>query len=161
MSDGRPGPVGRRLGLRAGVLPWAAVVAQLLRPRLGAVVLVVGLAAALIWVTLNLRRMSRPMLVGALVMLLGATFNVAAIVSNGRMPYAPAATARAGIAPSATSQISEPHVAGTRLPWLTDRYPVPPLHLVASIGDGVLVAGLVTVLTSLLSARPSHRREEE
>jgi hypothetical protein len=42
----------------------------------------------------------------------------------------------------------------TRLPWLADIWPLPPLRSIISIGDVVLAAGLIPLLHALMSWTP-------
>src|SRR6185295_19486743 len=73
----------------------------------------------------------------------------------GRMPYAPAAAARVGLAPGLTTPKNAPADTGTRLGLLGDVIPVPPLHKVVSPGDVLIAIGVCAVVAL---AMRSHRR---
>lgn len=102
------------------------------------------------WVVVN-RHLPGLVLVAA-----GLAANALVMAANGAMPVSPDAIAALGI-----GDVEVPpgkHVlldASTRLPWLADIIPVPPLRSIISVGDVVLAAGLVP-LTHRLMTWPAH-----
>ena len=80
---------------------------------------------------------------GMLLASAGLMLNVLVIASNGAMPVSPEAARIAGIEERLDSGIQhEPLDPGSRLGWLADVIHVPRMHLVVSVGDLVLAAGL-------------------
>lgn len=76
---------------------------------------------------------------------LGFTLNVVVILANGGMPVSPDAIAVLGGDPATVELAGKHHLMtfATTLHWLGDVIPVPVIDLVISIGDVVLVAGMV------------------
>jgi hypothetical protein len=103
-----------------------------------------GLVGA--WAIVNLPARSRIARAAAIVVLVGGAMNAVVIAVNGRMPYSPAAaTALSDSAEQRSkpgeSPKHEPATSATRLAWLGDVIPVPPVQAVISAGDIVLLVG--------------------
>lgn len=107
-----------------------------------------------VWGFLNRFRPGMPLV------LLGLLLNAVVLVANGAMPVAPEAIAAIGL--PGVEPISGKHELMTdhsRLRYLADIVPLPPLRTIVSIGDIVLGAGLIPLLSHLMSYRtPSERR---
>ncbi len=73
---------------------------------------------------------------------LGAIVNGLAIAANGRMPYSPQAAVRAHLPATVTGPKHKPAGDGTRLAFLGDVIPLPPLHKIISAGDLLIAAGV-------------------
>ncbi|GAA2875032.1 DUF5317 family protein [Nonomuraea rubra] len=86
-----------------------------------------------VWGLLNLRDPGCPVRPPLAVILAGGAMNGLAILVNGRMPFA---------GTSGETPKHEVMDAATRLPWLGDVIPVPGTHLLISVGDLLLVAGI-------------------
>lgn len=111
------------------------------------------------WVVVN-RHLPGLVLVAA-----GLAANALVMAANGAMPVSPDAIAALGI-----GDVEVPpgkHVlldASTRLPWLADIIPVPPLRSIISIGDILLAIGLIPLTHRLMTwpvpaeAAPSDAR---
>lgn len=107
--------------------------------------------AVLAWVVVN-RELPGMALIGA-----GLLMNVVVIAANGAMPVDAAAIERLGIgAVEVAPGKHELMTPDTRLPWLADVLPVPPLRTIVSIGDVVLAVG-VALLVHHLMTRPAER----
>jgi hypothetical protein len=97
---------------------------------------------------------------GVALVTLGLTLNAVVMAANGAMPVDPAAIAALGVEgvtvnPGKHTLLTE----ATRLPWLADRLPLPPLRTVISVGDVVLAAGLLPLVHHLMTYRsPAERR---
>lgn len=96
---------------------------------------------------------------------LGFTLNVVVILANGGMPVGQAAIRAMGGDPAGAVLVGKHHLmtADTALPWLADVIPLPPIDLIVSIGDVVLVAGMVPFAYDLMrpdgpAARLGRRR---
>jgi hypothetical protein len=131
------------LGAARGFLPetlWLGY-ALLLASQL----LVVG------WVTGNRQ------LPGTWLVALGLGLNALVIGANGAMPVDPDAIRALGIegaqVPPGKHTVLD---ASTRLPWLADIIPIPPLRSIISVGDVVLVAGLIPMMHGLMGPRPQQ-----
>jgi hypothetical protein len=126
------------LGAARGFLPdagWSGYLLLLLSQ-----LLVLG------WVVANWH------LPGMRLVTLGLGLNALVIAANGAMPVHPDAIAALGIegatvAPGKHTLLDE----STRLPWLADVWPVPPLRSIISIGDVVLAAGLIPLTHALMT----------
>jgi hypothetical protein len=128
------------LGAARGILPDAGRSGYLM--LLASQVLVVG------WVVANRHYP------GMILVAIGLGLNALVIGANGAMPVHPDAIAALGIegatvAPGKHTLLDE----STRLPWLADIWPIPPLRSIISIGDVVLAAGLIPVTHALMSYR--------
>ncbi|WP_225833408.1 DUF5317 family protein [Streptomyces sp. NK08204] len=80
----------------------------------------------------------------------GALLNALASAADGRMPYGPCAAAAAGPAagPRTAKNVSAGHTV--RLLALGDTIPVPALHAVISIGDILLAASAVLLISTAM-----------
>lgn len=90
---------------------------------------------------------------------LGLALNAVVIGLNGAMPVDPKAIEAIGL--SGAEPPPGKHILmtdATRLGWLGDRLPLPPLHTVISVGDIVLAAGLIPLVHHLMTFRPAHER---
>jgi hypothetical protein len=97
---------------------------------------------------------------GALLIGLGLVLNLSVILANGAMPVSLWAVKVSGSHAATHLQNSVKHQAmgrGTRLGFLGDIIPVPPLGIV-SVGDVVLGAGVFVLVTRLMA--PNKRRIE-
>jgi hypothetical protein len=101
---------------------------------------------------LNLARLSRPARAGIATIIAGAALNAATIVPNGHMPVAPVALGEIGAAPTDTTL--DPHhtvsTETTQMAALGDVLPVPWLNLVISIGDIVVMLGVLLLIAALM-----------
>ncbi|GAA1889976.1 DUF5317 family protein [Asanoa iriomotensis] len=142
----------RSLRIRALWLVWVAAAVQFAQYSLGGVrhfvenvvgvpMLAVVFATVLGWLAVNLPRWPAAIRLTGLAIVLGAVLNGVVIAANGRMPYDPAAVAKAGGQPGSQTAKNEPAGAGTRLAWLGDTIPIPGLRKVASPGDVLISAG--------------------
>jgi hypothetical protein len=82
----------------------------------------------------------------------GLLCNALVMGANGAMPVSPEAIAALGlegaqVPPGKHMLLTE----STRLPWLADIIPVPPIRSIISVGDLVLAAGLVPVTHTLMT----------
>lgn len=158
----RGGRLGRVAGsdLRLGSLLFVGLLLQLGvdaaagRDLLGEGVLYAVLAlsqlAVLGWVVAN---RSRP---GMALIGLGLLMNAVVIGANGAMPVDPDAIDRLGIGPVEVAPGKhEPLTDDTRLAWLADVIPLPPIRTIVSVGDIVLAVGLLPLMHHLMSARQS------
>lgn len=99
---------------------------------------------------------------GTLLVALGLVCNATVIAANGAMPVAPEAMAAVGADPGAVPGGKHTLLTGdTRLPWLADVLPIPPLRSIISVGDIVLAAGLIPIAHALLSHEPATDRSGE
>jgi hypothetical protein len=142
------------LRLRALWLLWLAAAVQaaqyhlsslrrLLQDDLGIPMLAVVFVIVLLWVALNVARWSRPVQLAAGLIVLGAISNGLVIAANGRMPYAPQAAVRAHLPATWTSPKNQPVDDATRLGFLGDVIPLPPLGgKVVSVGDLLIAVGV-------------------
>jgi hypothetical protein len=136
------------LGTARGLLPSAGWSSYGL--LLASQLLVVG------WVVANWH------LSGTRLVTLGLGLNALVIAANGAMPVDPDAIRALGIDGATVS--GGKHVLlddGTRLPWLADIWPLPPLRSIISVGDVVLAAGLIPLTHALMSWRAEEEEEEE
>lgn len=129
---------------RAVVILWLIAGAQLLGFGAAQPALIFGLAG--VWVLLNVLGRRRIVRIALLLILIGGAMNAAVIAVNGRMPYR-----------SADTHVTVKHMpmdSDTRLPWLADIIPFPPLRAQVSVGDLVLFAGIGSfVATAMLPER--------
>ena len=84
---------------------------------------------------------------------LGFTLNVLVILANGGMPVSPDAIRAMGGDPTGAVLAGKHHLmtAATALPWLADVIPVPAIDLIVSVGDLVLIAGMVPFAHDLMT----------
>jgi hypothetical protein len=91
-------------------------------------------------------------LAGVWLVALGLALNAVVIAANGAMPVDPAAVRALGL-----GELEVPigkHTLlteGTRLPWLADIIPVPPLRSIVSVGDIVIAVGLLPLTHALMT----------
>lgn len=130
-------------------LLWVALALQIV-PALwldlsDAAALAVVAASNLILITWLLLNRGLP---GVGWMAAGLLLNLIVITANGAMPVSHTAAEIAGVdrSPTAAELKHEPMNASTLLPWLGDVIPLPRLGEVLSIGDLVLVAGIVRLV---------------
>lgn len=98
------------------------------------------------WVVVN-RHLPGLILVAA-----GLAANALVMAANGAMPVSSEAIAALGIGDAEVPPGK--HVlldASTRLPWLADVIPVPPLRSIISVGDVLLAVGLVPLTHRLMT----------
>lgn len=91
----------------------------------------------------------------------GLILNAAVIAANGAMPVDPAAMRAVGVDTDIAVPLGKHTLltANTRLPWLADILPLPPLRSIVSVGDVVIAAGLLPLTHALMSCRtPAERR---
>lgn len=92
---------------------------------------------------------------------LGFTLNVLVILANGGMPVGQDAIRAMGGDPTSVVLAGKHHLmsAATTFPWLGDVIPLPPLDLIVSVGDVVLVAGMIPFAHDLMTPDgPAARR---
>ena len=91
---------------------------------------------------------------------LGFTLNVLVILANGGMPVDPDAIRAMGGDPTGMVLAGKHHLmdAATALPWLADVIPVPPIGLIVSVGDIVLVVGMVPFAHDLMTPDGARAR---
>ena len=101
-----------------------------------------------VWVVSN-RHLPGLVLVAA-----GLAMNATVMAANGAMPVAPEAIAALGIdgavVPPGKHMLLD---ASTRLPWLADIIPMPPIRSIISVGDIVLAIGLLPLTHALMTWR--------
>lgn len=83
----------------------------------------------------------------------GFTMNVVVILANGGMPVAADAIVALGGDPSSATLAGKHHLMSeaTTMAWLADVIPLAPLDLIVSIGDAVLVAGMIPFAHDLMT----------
>lgn len=154
--------------IRAVWLPWLATVLQFVQFRVtglrvnieshthvSLMVPIFGLVYA--WVVINLRGRPRPVRIAAAAILVGGVMNAAVIAANARMPYSQSAVraAHQSVEQKAKADRSPKHVAmdaTTKLAWLGDMIPVPPIQMVISVGDIVLLLGVAGLIATAMRA---------
>jgi hypothetical protein len=128
------------LGAGRGLLPDAGWSGYLL--------LLLSHLVVLGWVVANWH------LPGMRLVTIGLGLNALVIGANGAMPVDPDAIRALGIdgatVPPGKHTLLDDQ---TRLPWLADIWPLPPLRSIISVGDVVLAAGLIPLTHALMSAR--------
>ena len=141
------------LGLQVGVDVAAARGLLADASTEGWLVLLVSQLLVLGWV------LSNHHLPGTVLIAVGLVLNAVVIAANGAMPVSPEALAALGADPGATPTGKHTLLTEqTRLPWLADILPIPPLRVVISVGDIVLAAGLIPLTHALMSHRPVEER---
>lgn len=119
----------------------------------GLALLVASQALVVGWLVLNRQHP------GVGLVALGLALNAVVIAANGAMPVDPQAMRALGL-----GELQVPlgkHTLltdSTRLPWLADIFPLPPLRSIISIGDVVLAAGMLPLTHALMTWRPEHER---
>lgn len=120
----------------------------------GLALLVTSQLLVVVWLVLN-RQLPGVWLVAA-----GLALNALVMAANGAMPVDPRAMQALGLGelevpPGKHTLLTET----TRLPWLADVIPVPPLRSIISLGDLVLAAGLFPLTHALMTWRGRAERE--
>jgi hypothetical protein len=82
----------------------------------------------------------------------GFLLNAVPIALNGRMPYSGGAADYLGIRGDTGKGVRIGR--GTRVGWLGDVIPVPGVRAIVSVGDLVVVAGIVVTLVALMANAP-------
>lgn len=98
---------------------------------------------------------------GVLLVALGLAMNAAVMAANGAMPVDPAAIRSLGLDPATSVPLGKHTLltTDTRLPWLADIWPLPPLRTIISVGDVVIAGGLVPMTHALMTWQgPADRR---
>jgi hypothetical protein len=142
------------LALQLGAEAAAGRFPGIQRGVVGPLVLAISYAFVGTFVVLNFR------FPGALLIGMGLLLNLSVILANGAMPVSLWAVKVSGSHAVTHLQNSVKHQAmgrGTRLGFLGDIIPVPPLGIV-SVGDVVLGAGVFILVTRLMA--PEKRRIE-
>jgi hypothetical protein len=97
---------------------------------------------------------------GTALVAVGLMMNAVVMAANGAMPVDPVAIQALGIEGATVPLGKHTLLTGsTRLPWLADIWPVPPLRSIISAGDVVLAAGMIPITHALMTHRPTaeHR----
>ncbi len=141
------------VGLQLGA--DALVIADVLQPTGFAAygLLLTSQLVVIAWVLANWELPGLPLVA------IGLILNATVMAANGAMPVDPEAIAALGRDPG--ELVRGKHIvmdADTRLPWLADIWPVPPLRSIISIGDVVLAAGLIPITHYLMTYRPPKER---
>lgn len=100
------------------------------------------------------------------VVAVGLMLNASVIAVNGAMPVSPAAVEAAGAeslhderhVEHGVHLRNEPMTENTRLAGLADVIPVPPLHKVVSVGDVILMLGLISVILGCVTRTTAARK---
>lgn len=96
---------------------------------------------------------------GILLVTLGLLLNAIVIGANGAMPVSPRAMDALGLGPLEVPPGKHTLLTdATRVPWLADIIPVPPLRTIISIGDIVLAVGLIPLTHTLMTYRTTAER---
>jgi hypothetical protein len=107
------------------------------------------------WLWLSASRL-REALLGIYLLALGWLLNLLVISANGGMPVSRAAVVRAGLPWTDVRDGSlfkhVPAGPGTPLRFLGDVIPVPPVHRVISLGDIVLLLGIVVFVSQVMGS---------
>jgi hypothetical protein len=147
--------------LRALWLLWLAAVVQIgelyVRTlghdwRLPLLAITFALAGA--WLVANLPGRSLVLKIAACTALAGGLANGAAIATNGRMPYLPAAARTAQIPPGLATPKNVAAAPGSHLITLGDTIPVPPLHAIISIGDILIIIATIALIAAVMRTTP-------
>lgn len=119
----------------------------------GLTLLIVSQALVVGWLVLNRQ------LPGVGLVALGLALNAVVIAANGAMPVDPGAMRALGLGELQVPLGKHTLLTDrTRLPWLADIFPLPPLRSIISIGDVVLAAGMLPLTHALMTWRPEHER---
>lgn len=99
----------------------------------------------LAWILRNRRQPGMPLIV------VGFALNVVVMALNGAMPVSPDAMDALGLTgASIPPGKHELMTAATWLPWLGDLIPLPGLRTIISLGDLVLAAGVIPLVSTLM-----------
>jgi len=142
------------LGLQVGAEIAAAHIPSIHQGPVGPLILAVSYVFVAAFVLLNLR------FPGTVLIGLGLLMNLTVILANGAMPVSLWALRAAGSHAAPTLQHAvkhRPKGPGTRLGFLGDIIPAPPLGIV-SLGDVVLSVGLFLLVNHLVVPEPGSGR---
>lgn len=155
-------------GFRHGVLAGAAVILQVMPAALPGWRSELTLTSHVLvaaWLGANVFSARwRPLRAALALATLGWLLNMAVMLPNGGMPVARDALVRVG---EGTMRVADGHLykhvpaaPGTVLRFLGDVHPLPALRLVYSVGDVLLLLGLLTALVLVVAgnARGGRRR---
>lgn len=119
----------------------------------GLSLLIVSQVLVVIWLVLNRH------LPGVVLVAIGLALNAAVIAANGAMPVDPDAMQALGLGPLEVPPGKHTLLTeATRLPWLADIFPLPPLRSIISVGDVVIAAGLLPLTHALMTWRTERER---
>ncbi|MFN2558018.1 MAG: DUF5317 domain-containing protein [Nitriliruptorales bacterium] len=105
------------------------------------------------WALLNRYRPGMPLI------FLGLLLNGIVLAANGAMPVAPEAITAIGLPGSEPLEGKHEIMTDrTRFGYLADVVPLPPLRTIVSLGDIVLAAGMIPLLSHLMTYRTSVER---
>jgi hypothetical protein len=158
----------RSLKFRASPLLWSAALLQVINDRFAGVdvgipVLPVVFCMVFAWLALNMNSWPRVVRGAAVVLFVGVAANALALLVNGKMPYSPVAARAAGLSEVVQTVKNEPAHDGSKLMFLGDIIPLPPLRAVISLGDvliafgvaGFVIAGMHSGSSSLPASKNS------
>jgi hypothetical protein len=92
----------------------------------------------------------------------GLVANAVVIAANNAMPVDPAAIRAIGLEGAEVPPGKHTLMTGsTRLPWLADIVPVPPLRSIISVGDVAIAAGLLPLAHALMTTPSPRTRSTE
>lgn len=143
------------LALQVGAQALSKPIPAIQRGGAGPVIVAVSYAFIVAFVAFN-RRLPGTVFIGA-----GLLANVVVILANGAMPVSLSALHHAGVTSLSGLQSGVKHHPmgpGTRLGFLGDVIPVPPLGVV-SVGDCVLGVGVMLLVYRLVSYAPKRSIE--
>jgi hypothetical protein len=162
-AGGRPGALSRLRLRQPGIVLGALALQAFLTlpvaasmPAAGRMACIAAsYAAAGGWLLLNVPGRSRPLAGGLAVTGLGWVLNMCVVVANVGMPVSLSAMSRAGLSTAAISGGGPlgKHVAlvgGSALGFLGDTIPVPTFASVVSIGDLVMMVGIVVAIAAAM-----------
>ncbi len=133
---------------------WPAGLGGPARVALLAGTFVTGLA----WLALNTPDRPGVMQFAVWTIAAGGILNGVAVAANGRMPYNRSAAATAGLRPGTLTAKNIAAGAHTRVPALGDIIPVAAVHAVLSVGDLLIIAGVIGLIASAMGqGRPGRR----
>jgi hypothetical protein len=119
----------------------------------GVTLLIASQALVVAWLVCNRQ------LPGVGLVAIGLALNAIVITANGAMPVGPEAMHALGLGPLEVPLGKHTLLTETtRLPWLADIIPLPPLRSIISVGDVVLAAGMIPLTHALMMWRPEHER---
>lgn len=141
------------VGLALQLVADAAAARDLVDETASYALLATSQLAVLGWV---LKNWWRP---GMALIGIGLLMNAVVIGANGAMPVDTEAIERLGVGEvEVPPGKHEPMTDDTRLPWLADVHPIPPIRTIVSLGDIVLAAGLIPLVHHLMTYRPPAER---
>lgn len=142
-----------RLGLLVVALGFQVLLVPALRGQVRTAVLFLTLAAAIAWLVQNIVKTNNKILRWALLLIAGGTFmNVLPTLAHGAMPVDREALRSVGFTgalnPSAPG-VKHVVVDSGSADFFGDRFPIRPLHCVASLGDFVEMFGIALLITAI------------